>query len=229
MDETDTPAVQPPRHPVWDWPTRLFHVLLIASILSSWLSYEWGRMTWHFYSGYVVMTLIVFRLLWGFVGSRHSRFSDFVPGFPTLLRYLRSGVSPTPGHNPLGALSVLALLGLLTLQVTTGILNVDEEGNRGLYSVLVPADWTDRVGALHETLFNVLCGLIMLHIVAVIFHTRKHEPRMMSGMLTGHKDTPATAPPVSLLRAVFVLLVSVAVVTAVIVNAPPPPAAPVYY
>ncbi len=214
--------------PVWDLPVRLFHLLLMASILSSWLSYEWGRMTWHFYSGYVAATLIIFRVLWGVVGSRHARFSDFIPGLATLMRYLRSGVSPTPGHNPLGALSVVALLGLVALQVTTGLLNVDEEGNRGLYSVLVPADWVDRIGALHGTLFDVLVGLVVLHVAAVIFHTRKHEPRMISAMLTGYKDASGTESPVPAWRAVVVLLLSIAAVTALIVWAPPPPA-PTYF
>lgn len=214
--------------PVWDLPTRLFHVLLICGVFSSWLSYELGRMEWHFYSGYTVTGLLVFRLLWGFFGSRHSRFADFFPRWQTVTQYLRTGISPTPGHNPLGGLSVLALLGLLAIQVGTGLLNIDDEGNRAPYSVLVPASWSDRIGALHEWSFNVLASLIALHVLAVVFHTLKSEPHMIRGMISGHKDAPGHVAPVSLLRAGLMLVISLASVTALVALAPPPPA-PVYF
>ncbi len=224
MTAATKPKTPRPGVPVWDLATRLFHLSLICGVFSSWLSYELGQMQWHFISGYVVAGLIVFRLLWGFVGSRHSRFADFFPRWQTIIGYVRSGYSPTPGHNPLGALSVFALLGLLTIQVSTGLINIDDEGNRAPYSVLVPAQWSDRVGAIHEWSFNALAVLIAVHIAAVIFHTRKREPRMLAGMITGYKDAPGYAEPVSVVRAGLMLVISIAAVAALVNLAPPPPA-----
>ncbi len=215
-------------HPVWDLATRLFHLLLIAAVATSWLTYELGRMELHFYSGYVVTVLLIFRVIWGFVGSRHSRFGDFWPRPSVLVQYLRDQVSLTPGHNPLGSLSVLAMLGLLTVQVATGFVNADEEGNHAPYNAQLPPDWVDKVATIHGGAFNLLAALIALHVVAVLYHRFRREPRIIRAMVTGYKDEPGREKPVSWIRALIVSMISAAAVTALVQWAPPP-AAPLYF
>ena len=130
-------AAAPARVRVWDLPTRLFHWVLAVCVLGSIISAKIGgnAMAWHFRFGYVVLTLLAFRLLWGFVGGRWSRFSSFVYAPSTTLRYLRGQSRDDEhhhvGHNPLGAFSVFGFLALLLLQVSTGLVADDEISNAG--------------------------------------------------------------------------------------------------
>jgi cytochrome b len=114
---------------VWDGPTRIVHWLLVACISVSWWSAASQHMDYHRYSGYVLLGLLAFRVYWGFFGSSTARFAHFVKGPESIWRYLRSNaVHAGPGHNPLGALSVLCLLGLLLSQVGLGLFSVDVDG-----------------------------------------------------------------------------------------------------
>ncbi len=137
MDEQALTTVR-----VWDLPTRAFHWLLamgvIASVASAWIG--GNAMVWRFRLGYAVFTLLAFRILWGLVGGRWSRFATFVYAPTTILRYLRGGSRTDEhhevGHNPLGALSVFGLLGVLALQVGTGLF-ADDARSRTLAAVLL--------------------------------------------------------------------------------------------
>ena len=141
---------------IWDVPTRLFHWTLAALIAFSWWSAEYHHDDLHIWSGLAVLTLLIFRLLWGVVGSSTARFATFVRGPRAVLAYLRGGWRGI-GHNPLGALSVLALLGLVAVQTGLGLIASDEDGlMEGPLAGLVSLDASGSARDLHEDLFNVL-------------------------------------------------------------------------
>jgi len=209
------------RIPVWDLPTRLFHWLLVVAFAASWLTHELGEIDWHFYAGYSLLGLLLFRLAWGFVGSAHARFADFIPTPASLIRYLRNGTSTSPGHNPLGALSVMTLLLLLLAQVISGLFNADDEGNQGPYHALLPDGWADSVGSWHGLLFDALLAMLALHLAAIAYYQFIRKQPLIGAMITGYKpDQNGKRPPVTLRRALSVLLVCGLTVGAILYFAP---------
>ncbi|HEX3424015.1 MAG TPA: cytochrome b/b6 domain-containing protein [Sphingomicrobium sp.] len=169
---------------VWDVPVRLVHWLLALLIGFSWWSVHHHHTDWHIWSGCAVLTLLVFRILWGFVGSSTARFSSFVPG-PRSLRNYWSGRWSGIGHNPLGALSVLALLGAVVIQVGLGLISQDEDGiYMGPLARLVSSDTSDRARDIHALWFNVILALIVLHLAAIIFY-RLRGRKLTLAMITG--------------------------------------------
>jgi cytochrome b len=170
--------------PVWDLPVRLVHWLLAALIAFSWWSVTYHHTDWHIWSGCAILTLLTFRLLWGLVGSSTARFASFVRG-PRALRDCWRGGWSGVGHSPLGALSVISLLGAVAVQVGLGLVAQDEDGiYAGPLALLVSSDSSDRARNLHETWFYVLLALIVLH-VAAIFIYRLRGKRLAMAMITG--------------------------------------------
>jgi cytochrome b len=181
---------------VWDLPLRLFHALLAAAvalaITTGLLGGSW--MTLHGRAGLAVVGLIAFRLVWGVVGSTHARFANFVPT-PTRLCLQWQGRWQGLGHNPLGALSVMALLGLLAVQAGTGLFGNDEISFTGPLAGLVDDAVSIRLTGLHQTLAWVLYALVALHVAAIVWHAA-HGDDLVRPMLRGWKavDRPAQAP-----------------------------------
>lgn len=175
---------------VWDLPIRLFHWSLVALLGFSWWSAENHEMDWHRLSGLTILGLIVFRLLWGVIGSSTARFSSFVRSPGTVLEYLRRPAGPArPGHNPVGGYSVLAMLGLLLAQVGAGVFAVDTDGlESGPLSFLVSFDAGRLAAELHEALFNIALAVLALHIAAILFYRVIRRRNLIVPMLTG-KDT----------------------------------------
>jgi cytochrome b len=208
---------------VWDLPIRLFHWLLAALILFSWWSAENHYMDWHIWSGCGVLTLLIFRFLWGFAGSSTARFSSFLRGPRAIADYL-DGKWTGIGHNPLGALSVLALLVTITVQVAFGLVAQDEDGiYAGPLSRLVSSDASDNGRDLHESWFNAVLALIALHIAAILFY-RIRGKRLTKPMVTGFAELePGVEPmrPAKYRVAALCLALSIAVVRWVIAGAPP--------
>jgi cytochrome b len=173
---------------LWDVPTRLFHWLLMvtvaAAITSGLLGGNW--MDLHGQVGLAICGLLVFRLAWGFVGNHYARFATFVPTPTRLLGYLKGNWQGI-GHNPLGAMSVLALLGLLSLQVSTGLLSNDEIAFTGPLAGLVGEALSLRLTGLHHQLANVLFVLLGLHVMAILFHALVKKDNLVKPMLTGIK------------------------------------------
>lgn len=195
-----TPAddVRPVR--VWDLPTRLFHWLLAAAVVALVLTGQVGgnALVWHMRLGLAVGALLVFRLLWGLVGGRWSRFSAFVRGPGVLLRYLRGEVRPGEhlevGHNPLGALSVLALLGLLALQVATGLVADDEIATTGPLNRFVANATGLAATAWHKGWGQwALLALVGLHVAAIVVY-RLRGRDLVTPMLRGDKLLPTEVP-----------------------------------
>jgi len=182
------------KQPVWDLPIRLFHWLLAALIAFSWWSVHNDHTDWHIWSGIAILTLLIFRLLWGFVGSSTARWTSFVRGPRTLIDYLRGRWTGT-GHTPLGALSVIALLAAVSIQVGLGLFAEDEDGiYMGPLSRLVSSDTSDKVRDIHELWFNVVLGLIVLHVAAILFY-RLRGKKLTKAMITGRAElSPGTQP-----------------------------------
>jgi len=209
---------------VWDLPTRLVHWLLVALLAFSWWSAESGYMDYHRYSGYTLLGVLVFRLYWGFFGSATARFTQFVKGPRAILEYIRGGSASghnTAGHNPLGALSVIALLMLLCAQVTLGLFAVDVDGlESGPLSYLVSFDVGRSCAKIHETLFNVLMAVVVLHVIAIFFYLLFKRDNLIAPMITGDKSLPAQVPTVpvsmSLLRVTIGIVLAVATVWAIV-------------
>lgn len=183
---------------VWDLPTRLFHWLLVAAVAAAITTGLVGAnwMQWHGRAGLTIVGLVVFRLVWGFVGNRHARFSSFVPTRRVLLSYLR-GSWHGLGHTPLGALSVLALLGLLLLQVGTGLFSYDEIAFAGPLAPLVSEELSLRLTGLHRQLSTALFVLLGLHVVAILFYAWIKKVKLIKPMVTGFKEVNASQTDVA--------------------------------
>lgn len=173
---------------VWDAPTRLFHWLIVFFFAVSWWSAENHEMEWHFWSGSIMLGLIVFRLIWGVIGSSTSRFSSFVRSPGHVFAYIRSDGSAgrAAGHNPLGGYSVIAMLVLLVIQVGTGLVSSDTDGlYSGPLNHLVSYETAELTTQIHEISFNILLALIGLHILAILFYTVVRKHGLLRAMITG--------------------------------------------
>lgn len=179
---------------VWDLPTRCFHWALVVCFFGLLTSAQIGgnAMTWHFRSGYAVFSLLLFRLIWGVVGGRWSRFASFTYAPAAILAYLKGRGLPEHaiGHNPLGAGSVFALLGFLLLQVATGLLSDDEIAAAGPLSKFVSNAVVSAATYYHTAVGKlVLIGLVVLHISAIFFYHFKKRENLVMPMILGDKET----------------------------------------
>lgn len=186
---------------VWDLPTRVFHWAMVTAVVGLVITGNVGGnwMNWHVRLGYLVFSLVLFRLVWGVLGGFWSRFATFVPSPQRLFQYLRDqGTTPPLGHSPLGALSVLALLAVLAAQVGSGLLTDDEIAFSGplarLFSheVVSIASWYHaEVGKL------VLLGLVALHVAAIVFYKVVKKQKLTQAMVTGNKHAASPVPVAS--------------------------------
>ncbi len=182
---------------LWDLPTRIVHWAMALLVPFSWWTGDTGQMERHRFSGYLLLGLLLFRLIWGFSGSAPSRFAAFVKGPAAVWRYVRGGAAQVAGHNPLGGWSVVAMLSALALQIGLGLFSVDEEGfESGPFAHLLAFDTSRTVESLHEKLFWVLVGLIVLHIAAILWYLLVRRDNLVSAMITGrmYPETPLEQP-----------------------------------
>ena len=190
------PGQAPVRVRIWDWPTRIFHWLLVALIPVLWWTAEEGMMDRHRAAGYVMLGLILFRLLWGFIGSSTSRFSNFVKGPRSVMSYLNRNATHVLGHNPIGGWSVAAMLGLLSLHVGLGLFASDEDGlEEGPLAQYISFDTAHEMAELHELLFNLLLALIAIHVIAILFYLVFRRDNLVGPMLTGSRSAGAGTVP----------------------------------
>jgi cytochrome b len=209
--------------PLWDLPVRLVHWLLAILVVFSWWSVHNDHIDWHIWSGISILTLLLFRLLWGFVGSSTARWSSFVRGPRTIADYVR-GKWMGVGHTPLGALSVVALFAALAIQVGLGLFAEDEDGlYLGPLSRFVSVDTSDRIRDIHELWFNVIVGLVALHLAAIIYY-RLRGQRLTRPMITGKAELPPGTEPMRPAKwwvAIACLAVAIAISRWVVAGAPP--------
>lgn len=183
---------------VWDLPTRLFHWALVAAVIGLAITGTLGgnAMVWHFRFGYSVLTLLLFRIVWGLVGGRWSRFGAFIYSPASVINYLKGKGKPESGigHSPIGAGSVFAMLGFLLAQVGTGLLSDDEIAFSGPLTRFVSNATVGLATDYHKNIGKwVLLALVLLHIVAIVFYLwRKHN--LVGAMLHGDKELVTAAP-----------------------------------
>jgi cytochrome b len=207
MSVNKAPVVPEPGPPdqvcvrVWDLPTRLFHWLLVAAIVGLVITGNVGgdAMVWHMRLGLTVLALLGFRLIWGLVGGRWSRFASFVHAPGTVLRYLRGRHAPHEqlevGHNPLGAWSVLAMLALLVAQVATGLVADDEIATTGPLNRFVATATGLAATAWHKGAGKLaIIVLVLLHVAAIMFYRLRQGKDLVGPMLRGDKSLPAGVP-----------------------------------
>lgn len=181
---------------VWDWPLRLFHWLLVIAVVVAVVCVKLGGewMAWHVRAGYTVLALVLFRIGWGFAGSRWSRFSSFVKSPAKTVAYVRTLLTPSHegsvGHNALGGWSVLAMLLVLGAQAGTGLFMSDDVLTEGpLYkhastAIATAAAW------IHNRNEWVIYALVALHICAIIAHRIRFGDDLVTPMFTGVKSLP---------------------------------------
>ncbi len=191
LSPTATEGPAPVRLRVWDLPLRLFHwglvLLVAAAVVTAKIGGDW--MVWHGRAGIAIIGLLAFRLVWGFAGSTAARFRSFFPT-PGRVRAYVTGRWQGIGHNPLGALSVLVLLGLLLAQALTGLFTNDDIAYAGPFSERVDEALASALGGWHHRLSNVLLGFIGLHLVAILAHWAFKRDNLIRPMLTGWKQAP---------------------------------------
>jgi cytochrome b len=184
---------------VWDLPTRLFHWALATCVIALVVTAKVGgnAMEWHFRFGYAVLALLLFRIVWGLIGGRWSRFSSFVYKPGAMLRYLRGQSDPLHrvGHNPLGSLSVFGLLAALAAQAGTGLFADDEIAFMGPLAHQVSTELSLQLTRYHKVIGEPLViGLVVLHLLAIGFYAVVKRERLVGPMVTGDKDLAAQVP-----------------------------------
>jgi cytochrome b len=225
------PPVQTATVPAWDLPTRVFHWTLVVLIVCAWLSFEFSeeledpRLVWHRWNGLAILTLMIWRLLWGIAGPPTGRFVSFVRGPRAAWGYARDLLAGTPrhflGHNPLGALLIIALLSVVTAIATLGLFALEHNDNAvgPLYKYAGEA-WAKIFTRWHRLLFEpVLLVLISIHILANVFYAVVKKEPLITAMVTGRKPAGSyedmdTAQPLDrpALRALFLAFVAATIV-----------------
>ncbi len=182
---------------VWDLFLRLFHWLLVLALGVSWLTAELGveYREYHFYSGYTALGLVVFRLLWGLFGTAYARFTHFLRGPRAVFQYARARLASKPpldlypGHNPLGALAVVAMLLLVAFQAVTGLFADDDILYTGPWREAVTAATANKLTGWHHSNFDFLLGIAALHVVAIVIYKFRFGEHLTGAMVHGRKAT----------------------------------------
>ena len=175
---------------VWDLPLRLFHWALVALVIAAVVSAKLGgnALDWHVRFGLATLALLIFRLLWGFIGGTHAKFSNFIRGPKTIWAYLKGLADKPLGHNPMGALSVIAILLVLFTQAITGLFSNDDILTEGPLYALVSKDTSDYLTHLHTLNQYIMYGLLALHVGAILYYRLFKKENLVRPMLTGRKQ-----------------------------------------
>ena len=182
---------------VWDLPVRLFHWAITVLIFCSWATQEWNYMQWHVWSGYTILTLLLFRIVWGFIGSDTARFARFLRSPVAALRHLahigRREADREIGHNAAGGWMVLVMLALIGVQAGTGLFANDDANTEGPLMHLVDKDRSDWLSHIHSLNFNLIEAVIVLHVLAILVYAVLKRQNLVRPMVTGTKLMPAEA------------------------------------
>ncbi|WP_082355832.1 cytochrome b/b6 domain-containing protein [Novosphingobium sp. AAP83] len=221
-----TEQAQPNKVVVWDVPVRVVHWSFVALLPALWWSAETRQMDLHFTLGLTMLGLVVFRLVWGVIGSSTARFKQFVTGPGAILRYLKTPENtPHIGHNPLGALSVVTLLALLGAQVGLGLFAQDTDAvSSGPLNHLVSWDTATAASDAHGIVFNVLLAIIALHVAAIAFYRFVRKNDLVTPMISGRRAvaTSVTQPSIaSWIKALSVAIIAAALALWISFGVPP--------
>lgn len=221
------------KHLIWDLPLRIFHWCFAMTILGSWYTseQEGELIELHMQFGYVALALIIFRVLWGVVGPKHARFSNFLPSPKTLISYLREtkeneSTHKTPGHNPLGALMIVLMIILIAAQAISGLFINDDIFSSGPYYGSIGKELEAIMSFVHHNTFNVMIIAIAFHLIAITFYWRVKKQNLVLPMITGTKTSKEVSstdaiPHSKLLLGIFIAGCCIGFVYwLVVINAP---------
>ena len=215
---------------VWDLPLRLFHWGFAVSVLGAWVTHELGEdyISLHMQIGYVALGLVIFRIIWGFIGPYYSQFKSFFPSPKNVLCYIKSFKSTSGktylGHNPVGSLSVFAMLFLILIQSISGLFMNDEIFTTGPYHNAFGGEIDKVMKFIHHNAFDLMKFLIFIHIGAIVYYKVVKKQALASSMITGKKegrsDTSSIKSSKIILAIITALIVVVAVYWLVVLNVP---------
>ncbi len=193
-DDTDKTVLAEREVPVWDLGVRFFHWALVLLVTTSIVTSQIGgnAITYHAWSGYAILTLLIYRILWGVAGGTHARFANFIRGPGAVIAYMkgmfdRKRHGPSLGHNPMGALSVLAMLLVLLFQAGSGLFVNDDIAFEGPLYKWAGKELSDQLMGWHRFNKKIILGLVALHFAAIAFHYFYHKENLVRPMLTGIK------------------------------------------
>jgi cytochrome b len=182
---------------VWDLPTRLFHWALAICVIGAIITVNLGGlyMEWHVRFGITALSLILFRIIWGFAGSRYARFTQFVKGPKGILAYLKSSsqAKPDAGHNAIGGWSVMFMLGVIGAQAFTGLFSTDDIMTQGPLNAYVSNATAETFTSVHHLLSNAVIAIIVVHILAITVYALRGK-RLVPPMITGDVQASTLAP-----------------------------------
>jgi cytochrome b len=197
--------------PIWDLPTRLFHWILVVLIFTSWLSAKMDWMRLHVLCGLSVLTLLLFRLIWGFIGSDSARFTRFLKHPFEAIRHLMALPRREPdtevGHNAAGGWMVIVLLGILIVQVATGLCANDDVLTEGPLALIVGKDRSDWLTHIHHLNFFLIEIVVAMHVLAIVTYRVLKGHNLLMPMITGKKRLPGATPAPRMVNPLFGLAV----------------------
>ena len=210
---------------VWDWPVRVMHWGLVLAVFGAWLTreLEGDWFAWHVRCGYAVIVIVVVRLVWGFVGTRHAKFANFVRSPMAVLQDLRSlgqrDVAASAGHTPAGAWMIVVLLGMLLAQGVTGLFANDQVYQTGPLFGYVTGETSDRLTTIHKQIFDILWIAILIHVLAAFFYLVVKRRNLIAPMVFGKKsrsDVPM-GEEIQTSRGVLAIAIAIVVIAGLIV------------
>lgn len=179
------------KHLVWDLPLRLFHWSFAFTVFACWFTAENkdDYIDLHIQLGYIALGLVIFRILWGFMGPKHARFSQFIPSPSQLVSYLKKSneKQQVAGHNPLGAFMVILMVLLIVIQTVTGLFISDDIFSSGPYYGTISSELEKAFKFLHLNTFNIMIAAIVIHICAIFFYWLVKKQNLILPMITGKK------------------------------------------
>jgi cytochrome b len=184
--------------PVWDLPTRVFHWLLVAAVLVAWITGELPGPGFaiHKLAGYTIGGALIFRVIWGFIGSPHSRFADFIKPWSDIEAHARALLRMSPprsvGHNPIGGWIICALMIVLATIVVSGLFSATRRLS-GPFAESIPSGLAHLIADVHETAFNILLILVTIHVLGVIVDMALNRENLIGAMWWGRKSLGADA------------------------------------
>lgn len=186
--------------PLWDLPTRLFHWLLVLFIFAAWRTAETGNMELHQTFGFLILGLMIFRIIWGFIGSQPSKFSDFIFKPLTIIKYalqfFKQKSEISFGHNPMGGIVVVLFLALILTQIISGLFADNDIDFAGPLSEYAASSTVRDITLFHKFNFNVLLfSLICIHIGVIIFYFVYKKNNLLTPMISGYKTITKQETP----------------------------------
>jgi cytochrome b len=183
---------------VWDLPLRLFHWTLVLLVVAAIVAQKLDAMLWHFRFGYAALALVLFRIVWGLVGSKYARFSEFIKGRRAVVAYIKgmrgNSAVKSIGHNPLGSLSVVALLAIVLIQAVSGLFSSHHD-DHGPLAKFISVMWSKRIAHFHADVSGTLIyNLVGLHVAAIAYYYFINKEDLVTPMVTGDKDVDVAVP-----------------------------------